>query len=142
MLQPLTSVVNPYIGIAKIVAGLAMIAAVVGFIWSWQARGAEIKRLEGLQTVIVQAATNAVVAPDEDGQRAMLQPEDVPAAINALSASLTSAESTLRRISAGTMTAKAASDAADARLSRQIEDMQRRANQAGADNWNPWGDQP
>lgn len=118
----------------SLVAGLALLALV----WSWNSRGQEIDRLEGWQVTVVNAATLATVKPDKHGKRQPIAPEAVPAAIQALSASLTSAEGTLSKISEGTLARKAASDAADKALNRQIEIMQGSGVPAG---WNPWGDQ-
>lgn len=128
----------PYASALKLGAIALAGLALIGLAWSWHSRGQEIERLETLQTTIVNAATVATVEPDEDGRRKPLQPEAVPAAIQSLSNSLQSAETTLRSISAGAMTAKAASDAADKVLAEDIDRMQ--DHQFDPNGWNPWGE--
>lgn len=130
--------INPYVTIAKVVAGLALLGAIIGFVWSWHDRGRQIETLTATQDAIVQAATVATVKPDKDGHRALLRPADVPAAIAALSSSLQSADATLKGISERTMTAKAASDAADAALNRDLDAMRRQAAGRDLDEWDPW----
>lgn len=129
---------NPYLTAAKLAgAGLAA-AAVIGFVWSWHDRGRQIETLTATQDAIVQAATVATVKPGKDGRRAPLRPADVPAAIAALSNSLRSADETLSAISARTMTAKAASDAADKALDRDLDRMRREAAKLDLESWDPW----
>lgn len=134
----LGSAVNPYVRIAKIAGVVLAGLAVLAFIWSWHDRGRQIETLTATQTAIVQAATVATVKPDKDGHRAALRPADVPAAIAALSNSLRSADSTLRAISTRTLTAKAASDAADKALDRDLDRMRRDAAKLDLESWDPW----
>lgn len=134
----LGTAVNPYLKAAKLGAIALAVAAVVAFIWSWHDRGRQIETLTSTQDAIVQAATVATVKPGRNGQRATLRPADVPAAIAALSNSLQSADATLSAISARTLAAKAASDAADKVLDRDLEKMRRDAAKLDLDSWDPW----
>lgn len=131
-------VANPYVTAAKIAGGALAAAAVIGFVWSWHDRGRQIETLTATQDAIVQAATVATVKPDKDGHRASLRPVDVPAAIAALSSSLQRADATLSAISARTMTAKAASEAADKALDRDLDKMRREAAKLDLETWDPW----
>lgn len=128
----------PHATVIKAIAGIAMLAAVIGFVWSWHDRGRQIETLTETQDAIVEAATLAAVPPDEDGQRARLKPSQVPAAIAALSSSLQSADQALKAISARTMTAKAASDAADKALDRDLDRMRREFERTDLETWDPW----
>lgn len=134
----LGSAANPYVTAAKFAGAALAAAAVIGFIWSWHDRGRQIETLTATQDAIVQAATVATVKPDKNGHRAALRPADVPAAIAALSNSLQSADATLSAISARTMTAKAASDAADKALDRDLDEMRREASKLDLGSWDPW----
>lgn len=131
--------VNPYLGIAKIVAGLAVLGLIAGFFWSWHDRGRQIETLTATQDAIVQAATVATVQPDEKGRRTPLRPADVPAAIAALSSSLQSADEALRWISAETENAKRASDIADRALDRDLDELREEFENTDLDSWDPWG---
>lgn len=122
-------------------AGIAVLA-LVALIWSWQSRGQQIETLEDWQDTVVESATLATVEPDENGKRDRLAPEDVPAAIAALAASLQSADSTLDSISQGTMTAKAASDAADRALNRDLERLRETFETTDVNAWDPWAGAP
>lgn len=128
--------------VMKLIGAGIVVLALIGLIWSWQARGARIEALEGWQTTVVESATLATVRPDENGRRKALAPEDVPAAIAALSSSLQSAEATLRSISEGTLTAKAASDAADRALDRDIEQLRETFETTDVNSWDPWAGAP
>ena len=116
------------------IAGLALL----GLAGSWYVRGQKIERLEITQQSIVSAATVATVKPDKNGRKKALRPEDVPAAIQALANSLSSADRVLTAISEGTMTAKAASDAADRVLADRIARMQKESSHGDPTEWNPW----
>lgn len=130
--------VRPYVAIAKLIAGLALIGALVALFWSWTDRGRQIETLTATQTSIVEAATVATVPPGKDGKRQLLKPAEVPAAIAALSSSLQSADETLKWISGQTLTAKRASEAADRALDRDLEAMRREAAGRDLDEWDPW----
>jgi len=134
----LDSATNPYLTAAKIAAVVIAAGAVLAFVFSWHDRGRQIETLTATQDAIVQAATVATVKPGKDGQRRALKPSDVPAAIAALSNSLQSADATLAAISARTMTAKAASDAADKALDRDLDAMRLEAAKLDLDSWDPW----
>ena len=129
---------RPYASIARLVAGVALVGLIAGFFWSWKARGDEVQQLKAVQSSIVEAATVATVRPDGNGKRGLLKPEQVPAAIIALSRSLQSADSTLSAISQRTMTAKAAGEAADAALARDLAALRRHSAGAKLDEWDPW----
>lgn len=128
----------PYASAIKIGLGVVTLLAVLAFLWSWQARGEKIETQRATLDTIAAAATVATVQPDENGQRVPLKPEDVPAAIAALSSSLQNADATLRAISARTMTSRAASEAADRVLDRDLDEM--RGRNAGRDfnEWDPF----
>lgn len=134
----LGSAANPYVTAAKFAGAALAAAAVIGFVWSWHDRGRQIETLTATQDAIVQAATVATVKPGKDGQRATLRPSDVPAAIAALSNSLQSADATLSAISKQTMTSRAASDAADKALDRDLDRMRKDAAKLDLDSWDPW----
>lgn len=131
----------PGVSFAKLAAAAIGLAAVIGFAWSWHSRGQQIDTLEAQLDPIVIAATNAAVKPDEKGHRKPLKPEEVPAAIHALSNSLSSAGEALQAISEGALSARAASDAADRALGRTIDAMQDRSAGVDPDGWDPWGDE-
>jgi hypothetical protein len=120
--------------IGGIVAGIALVALAA----SWYARGRAIDALEAQQTLIVIAATEATVPADEDGKRQLLEPHEVPAAITTLRINFENADRTLRTISAGTLTARAAAQRADQALGAQLDAMQRHAADQPADEWDPW----
>jgi len=134
----LGSATRPYLTIAKVIAGLALIGAIIAFVWSWQDRGRQIEALTATQDSIVEAATVATVEPGEDGKRTRLKPSQVPAAIAALSSSLQSADEALKWISGQTLTAKRASEVADRALDRDLEAMRRDAAGRNLDEWDPW----
>ena len=135
LLGPVT---RPYVTIAKVVAGLALLGAIIGFVWSWHDRGRQIETLTATQDAIVESATLATVEPDSDGQRPRLKPEQVPAAIAALSSSLTSADTALRSIASRTMTARAASEAADRALDRDLAELRKQYESTDLETWDPW----
>lgn len=128
----------PYAAAIKIGLGVLVLSALIGFLWSWNARGNEIEAQAATLDSIAAAATVATVQPDENGHRVPLKPQDVPAAIAALSSSLQSADATLRAISARTMTARAASEAADRVLDRDLDDMRRRSAGRDLEEWDPF----
>lgn len=134
------SPLKPYALAIKLAGAAILLSALVALIWSWDSRGNKIDSLESTQATIVNAVTLATVAPDEDGKRKLLKVEDVPAAIAALSNSLKSADAALSAISSGTLTAKAASDAADKALARDLDRMQQRDRDRNLDEFDPWGD--
>ena len=134
MINPLT----PYMTAIKLGAAGLVLAGLLGFVWSWNARGERIERLEAWQDQVVQTVTVAAVPADEDGNRALLDPDHVVGAIQALAESLASADRTLERISDGTIAARSASDAADSALAERIERMQGHSNAAPAGSWDPW----
>lgn len=129
---------RPYLATAKLIAGVALIAALIALAWSWHARGQQIGSLELTQSTIVEAATVAAVKPGKDGKRDRLSPDEVPAAIAALATSLKNADVALGQISERTLTAKAASEAADRALVRDLDEMRRQAAGRDLDEWDPW----
>jgi len=128
----------PYANAVKVGVGLLAVLVFVAFVWSWVARGQKIEAQQAMLSTITQAATVATVRPDRDGHRKPLRPQDVPSAIAALSTSLQSADSTLRAISQRTMTARAASQAANAVLDRDLDEMRRRNADRDLDEWDPF----
>lgn len=132
------SPLQPYSTALKL--GVAAIAAlcVIAFVWSWHSRGQTVEAQQATLVSIAAAATVATVQPDKNGHRTPLRPEDVPAAIAALSASLQGADATLRAIAARTMTARAASEAADRVLARDLDEMRERSAGRDLDEWDPF----
>lgn len=102
----------PYRLAAQIAAGAIALAALVALVMSWSARGQTIESLEGWRAGIVEATTLATVEPDKKGQRKLLKPAQIAAAIAGLKRT---ADSCL---------------AASAERNRIAEDAVRRANAA------------
>lgn len=136
------SPIAPYATAIKLAAAGIAVLALIALVWSWHARGQKIESLEGWQDTVVESVTVATVPPDEDGKRDLLSPEDVPAAIAALSASLQSAENALTNISKGALTAKAASDAADRALDRDLTELRETFERTDVEKWDPWAGAP
>lgn len=77
---------NPKLALMAVRLGAIAIAVVglVALAFSWSARGQEITRLAEWQSSVVNVTTAATVEPDAKGKKAMLRPDQVPAAITAL----------------------------------------------------------
>ncbi len=83
---------SPYKLIAGAVGIALALGALVTLVFSWSSRGQEIKVLSLWQETVVQAATAATVEPDSKGQRKLLTPAQVPAAIAGLKRSADSCQ--------------------------------------------------
>lgn len=120
----------PYLRIAKFVGVGLVVLALATLIWSWHARGQRIDSLEGWQSSVVEATTQAVVVPDRNGRRPLIEASRVPAAIAGLAASLASADRSLTEIAGRTTQAQGRDRAADAALARENADLRRRYSSA------------
>lgn len=107
---------SPYSLVLKIAGIAVVVAALVTLVMSWQSRGQEIVRLTEWQNTVTQATTSATVAPDAKGQRKLLKPEQVPAAISALKGTADSCLAASAERSRITEEAKLRADHADQAL--------------------------
>lgn len=122
------------------IIGLGTALVLAGLVVALALANARIDRLEQWEEIVTAAATVATVPPDADGQRQMLDPEQVPAAIEALSRSHKDAIDALREISEDAEEAAIRSRADDAALTATIDEMQARQGEFDPD-WDPWGDE-
>lgn len=104
-----------------------LVCIAIGFFWhSYTARGDRIDDLELWQTNVTLAVTNAMVEPDEDGKREMLEPHEVQNVLQLLARNYDECQRTLDGITTGAHKAKAQSDQEDERLREEMRRLQER----------------
>lgn len=115
---------SPYKIAAQIALGAIALAALVALVMSWSSRGQRIEALEDWQVSVVQATTVATVQPDSKGQRKLLLPNQVPAAIAALNRTADSCLAASAERDRIVRESKARADAADLALANVQAIMQ------------------
>lgn len=111
----------------KLIGGGIVVVLVGVFIASWMARGREIERLADWQSTVVQATTLATVEPDKKGNRDLLDPNQVPAAIAALRRSADNATAQLEAIDQAALKDKALQRRLDEQLAAILDSQDRSA---------------
>lgn len=95
----------------------------MALLWSWNDRGHQVQRLADFQSGVVLATSQATVAPDKNGNIALLKPEQVAAAIATLKSNEVAARTTIKQISGDTLREKTRADAADKKLTATLKEL-------------------